>query len=98
MVIPGEGVAATSPVAGPDAGSIQEAALEHPMVQRAKEIFNAEVRSVVDLRTSSAINRRSAMINPLKMAEMLSQANKMQEEMQRKLEQTVVGARAAAAR
>ena len=30
------------------------------------------------------------MINPLKMAEMLSQANKMQEEMQRKLAQTVV--------
>ena len=30
------------------------------------------------------------MINPLKMAEMLSQANKMQEEMQRRLEQTVV--------
>ena len=32
-------------------GSIQQAALEHPMVQRAKEIFKAEVRSVVDLRT-----------------------------------------------
>ena len=30
------------------------------------------------------------MVNPLKMAEMLSQANKMQEEMQRKLVQTVV--------
>jgi len=30
------------------------------------------------------------MVNPLKMAEMLSQANKMQEEMQRKLTQTVV--------
>jgi nucleoid-associated protein EbfC len=30
------------------------------------------------------------MINPLKMAEMLSQANKMQEEMQRKLSQTVL--------
>jgi hypothetical protein len=30
------------------------------------------------------------MFNPLKMAEMLSQANKMQEEMQRKLAQTVV--------
>jgi len=29
------------------------------------------------------------MINPLKMAEMLQQANKMQEEMQRKLAQTV---------
>ena len=51
MVIPGEGVAATSTVSAPPAGSIQEAALEHPMVQRAKEIFNAEIRSVVDLRT-----------------------------------------------
>lgn len=30
------------------------------------------------------------MLNPLKMAEMLSQASKMQEEMQRKLVQTVV--------
>ena len=30
------------------------------------------------------------MVNPLKIAEMLSQANKMQEEMQRKLTETVV--------
>ncbi|HEY2466606.1 MAG TPA: YbaB/EbfC family nucleoid-associated protein [Terracidiphilus sp.] len=30
------------------------------------------------------------MFNPLKMAEMLSQANKMQEEMQRKMAQTIV--------
>ncbi|HEX4286413.1 MAG TPA: YbaB/EbfC family nucleoid-associated protein [Terracidiphilus sp.] len=30
------------------------------------------------------------MINPLKIPEMLSQANQMQEEMQRKLEQTVL--------
>jgi DNA-binding YbaB/EbfC family protein len=30
------------------------------------------------------------MVNPLKIAEMLQQANKMQEEMQRKLAQTVV--------
>ena len=30
------------------------------------------------------------MVNPLKMAEMFQQANKMQEEMQRKLSQTVV--------
>ena len=51
MVLPGEGVASTSAVAAPPAGSIQQAALENPMVQRAKEIFNAEVRSVVDLRT-----------------------------------------------
>ena len=51
MVIPGEGVASTSSVTAPVEGSIQQAALDHPMVQRAKELFNAEVRSVVDLRT-----------------------------------------------
>ena len=51
MVIPGEGVASTSAVTAPPAGSIQHAALEHPMVQKAREIFNAEVRSVVDLRS-----------------------------------------------
>ncbi len=49
MVIPGEGVA-QSPVAAPAAGSIQEAALAHPLVQRAKEVFKAEVRTVIDLR------------------------------------------------
>ncbi len=32
------------------AGSVQESALAHPLVKRAQEIFNAEVRSVVDLR------------------------------------------------
>jgi DNA polymerase III subunit gamma/tau len=51
MVVPGEGGAAGAPVsAAPLAGSIQEEAMKHPLVQRAKEIFNAEVRSVVDLR------------------------------------------------
>ena len=50
MVIPGEGAASTSAVSAPLAGSIQQTALDHPMVQRAKEIFKAEVRSVVDLR------------------------------------------------
>jgi DNA polymerase III subunit gamma/tau len=51
MVVPGEGGAAGAPVAAvPLAGSIQEEAMNHPLVQRAKEIFNAEVRSVVDLR------------------------------------------------
>jgi DNA polymerase-3 subunit gamma/tau len=37
-------------MAGPLAGSVQEAALANPLVQRAMEIFQAEVRSVVDLR------------------------------------------------
>jgi len=50
MVVPGEGVAAPAPMAVPMAGSIQEAALANPLVQRAKEIFKAEVRSIVDLR------------------------------------------------
>jgi DNA polymerase-3 subunit gamma/tau len=40
--------AAAQPVIA--AGSVQEAALAHPLVKRAQEIFNAEVRSVVDLR------------------------------------------------
>ena len=54
MVTPGEGsavtpgtVAGTVPMA---AGSVQEAAMNHPLVKKAQEIFNAEVRSVVDLR------------------------------------------------
>jgi DNA polymerase III subunit gamma/tau len=51
MVVPGEGGAAGAPVAAvPLAGSVQEEAVNHPLVRRAKEIFNAEVRSVVDLR------------------------------------------------
>ena len=53
MVVPGEGAgpsASGTPMAAPLAGSVQETALAHPLVQRAKEIFRAEVRSVVDLR------------------------------------------------
>jgi DNA polymerase-3 subunit gamma/tau len=52
LVVPGEGAASSSPapMAAPVSGSIQEAALANPLVQRAKEIFKAEVRSIVDLR------------------------------------------------
>ena len=51
MVVPGEGAAASAAVmATPLSGSIEEEALKHPLVQRAKEIFEADVRSVVDLR------------------------------------------------
>jgi DNA polymerase-3 subunit gamma/tau len=52
LIVPGEGAASTSaaPMAVPLAGSIQETALANPLVQRAREIFKAEVRSVVDLR------------------------------------------------
>ena len=52
LIVPGEGGAAVSAgMAAPVAGSIQESALAHPLVQRAREIFKAEIRSVVDLRT-----------------------------------------------
>jgi DNA polymerase-3 subunit gamma/tau len=51
MVLPGDkSVQRAAPSATPLAGSIQEAAMANPLVQRAKEIFKAEVRSVVDLR------------------------------------------------
>ena len=52
--MPGAGTASASTAAPVVAsGSIQETALAHPIVQRAREIFQAEVRSVVDLREKS---------------------------------------------
>jgi DNA polymerase III subunit gamma/tau len=50
MVVPGTGSAAATGEMAPVVGSIQEAALAHPLVNRAREIFKAEVRSIVDLR------------------------------------------------
>jgi len=51
LVVPGTGErAGQTAIAAPLAGSIEEAALGNPLVQQAKEIFKAEVRSVVDLR------------------------------------------------
>jgi DNA polymerase-3 subunit gamma/tau len=51
LIVPGDsagGTAASAPL--PVAGSIQETALNNPLVQKAREIFKAEVRSIVDLR------------------------------------------------
>jgi DNA polymerase-3 subunit gamma/tau len=51
LIVPGEASpTGQAPVAAPISGSVQEAALAHPIVQRAKELFNAEVLSVIDLR------------------------------------------------
>jgi DNA polymerase III subunit gamma/tau len=51
MVSAAEGaVAKTAALPLAPAGSVQQAALAHPLVKRAQEIFKAEVRSVVDLR------------------------------------------------
>jgi len=51
-IIPGEnlpGTGAAKP-ARPVSGSIQAAALNDPLVKKAQELFDAEVRSVLDLR------------------------------------------------
>ncbi len=50
LVVPGAGGGMAAPSASPVSGSVEEAAMANPLVQRAKEIFHAEVRSVVDLR------------------------------------------------
>ena len=51
LIVPGAANGAGSaPTLAPVSGSAEAEALRHPLVQRAKEIFNAEVRSVVDLR------------------------------------------------
>jgi DNA polymerase-3 subunit gamma/tau len=54
IVVPGEG---TGTQAAPGAaripqpqGSVQELALENPLVKQAQELFRAEVRSILDLR------------------------------------------------
>ena len=51
LVVAGAGAVPTvvAPPVAP-AGSVQEAALAHPLVKRAQEIFKAEVLSVIDLR------------------------------------------------
>ena len=58
-VTPGEGTAAaraSAPRAASN-GSVQATALEHPLVKTARELFNAQVHSVVDLRerTSASV-------------------------------------------
>ncbi|MGH9586926.1 MAG: DNA polymerase III subunit gamma/tau [Acidobacteriaceae bacterium] len=53
VFLPGEGVSGagvSSAAARPSGGSIQAAALDHPLVKQAQELFQAEVRSVLDLR------------------------------------------------
>jgi DNA polymerase-3 subunit gamma/tau len=51
LVLPGEGAGQSgTTLATPLAGSVEEVALAHPLVQSAIEVFKAEVRSVVDLR------------------------------------------------
>ena len=91
LVVPGEGDGAAPPRRWPRplAGSIQEAALANP--SGAAGAGDIQGRGAQRRRSAAEINARSqneeyrAMINPLKISEMLSQANQMQEEVQRKL-------------
>lgn len=50
MAVPGGTASAANAAPVLPAGSVQQAALENPLVQRAKEIFKADIRSVIDLR------------------------------------------------
>ena len=52
LVAPGVGMVQTdAPAVAAPSGSIEKTAMSNLLVQRAKEIFKAEIRSVVDLRS-----------------------------------------------
>ena len=50
VLLPGVKKIAEKKARAPRSGSAQAKAMEHPVVQRAQTLFNAEVRSVIDLR------------------------------------------------
>jgi DNA polymerase-3 subunit gamma/tau len=51
VLLPGvKSAAATKKPKAAKAGSVQAIAMEHPVVQRAQTLFNAEIQSVIDLR------------------------------------------------
>ena len=50
MLLPGLKKTETKKARAPRSGSAQAKAMEHPVVQRAQTLFNAEIRSVIDLR------------------------------------------------
>jgi DNA polymerase-3 subunit gamma/tau len=51
VLLPGtKSAAAAKKPRAPKSGSAQAKAMEHPIVQRAQTLFNAEIRSVIDLR------------------------------------------------
>ena len=53
VLVPGVKTAnAAKKAKAPKTGSVQAKAMEHPVVQRAQTLFNAEIRNVIDLRDS----------------------------------------------
>jgi len=64
LVVPGDRItnpSSTTPTARTTAvGSVQQAAISHPLVQLAQKLFNAEIRGVVDLtKDSGLVNNRA---------------------------------------
>ncbi|MHB1021021.1 MAG: DNA polymerase III subunit gamma/tau [Acidobacteriaceae bacterium] len=50
-LLPGDAAARkTKKARAPRSGSVQAKAMEHPLVQQAQSLFNAEIRNVIDLR------------------------------------------------
>ena len=50
VLLPGSATAAVKKPRAVKSGSMQAKAMEHPIVQQAQRLFNAEIRNVVDLR------------------------------------------------
>jgi DNA polymerase-3 subunit gamma/tau len=50
VLLPGVKTATTKKPRAAKSGSVQAKAMEHPIVQRAQTLFNAEIRNVIDLR------------------------------------------------
>jgi DNA polymerase III subunit gamma/tau len=50
VLLPGVKTAAAKKPRAAKTGSAQAKAMEHPFVQKAQTLFNAEIRTVIDLR------------------------------------------------
>jgi DNA polymerase III subunit gamma/tau len=50
VLLPGAAGATKAKTRAPKSGSAQSKAMEHPVVQQAQRLFNAEIRNVIDLR------------------------------------------------
>jgi DNA polymerase III subunit gamma/tau len=50
VLLPGTATAIEKKPRAPKTGSVQAKAMEHPIVQQAQRLFQAEIRNVIDLR------------------------------------------------
>jgi DNA polymerase-3 subunit gamma/tau len=52
VLLPGSASSAAKKPKIAKAGSVEDMAAKHPVVQEAQRLFNAEIRNVIDLRDS----------------------------------------------